>query len=109
MNSAGLMHPGQPTLTVGSGPCSSVSHELTRLPRSPERLEQLSDELVREPHHRQPHDLECCDHRTDPGIGLRCSRPALMASNAITARYLMLVVNSCAKGEFSRRADRATN
>lgn len=74
------------TLTVGPCHRGSVSHELTSLPRRPEGLEQLSDELVREPHYRHPHDLGCCDHCMDLWIGLRCSPPALMASSAITTR-----------------------
>ena len=73
-NPAGLTHPGQPTLAVGPCHRGSVSHELTRLPRRPERLKQLSNKLLREPHHRHPHDLECCDHRKDPGFPLREGR-----------------------------------
>src|SRR5665647_1887409 len=58
----GLTHPSQTALAVGAGHGRGISHELTGLPRGPERLNQLGHQLVRETHgHRHPHIFGCCD------------------------------------------------
>src|SRR5450631_4829251 len=52
----------QPGLAVGTGVGKSISHELTGLPSSPERLNQLGHGLAIEPDpHRHPQILGCCD------------------------------------------------
>jgi hypothetical protein len=75
--------PRQTALTMGTGDGRGISHELTALPRSPERLDQLGHQLVRETNgHRNPHILGCCDDRDNPRIPLRndedhvCTRSA---------------------------------
>jgi len=51
-------------LTVGAGDGRGISHELTGLPRGPERLDKLGPELVGETDgHPHPNILGCCDDR----------------------------------------------
>src|SRR5664279_5237022 len=47
-HTTGLTHPGQTAVAVGAGHGGGIGHELTALPRSPERLDQLGHQLVRE-------------------------------------------------------------
>jgi hypothetical protein len=68
-HTTGLTNPRQTAVAAGAGDGRGISHELTALPRGPERLDQPGHQLVRETNgHRHPHILGCCDDRENPRI-----------------------------------------
>ncbi len=69
-HATGLTHPSQTALTVAARDGRGVGHELTGLPCGPERLNQLSHQLVRETHcHRHPHILGVATTARTQGSG----------------------------------------
>ena len=64
-------------MAVGMRDSRRIGQELTGLQCRPKRLDQLGNELVREPdrHQHPPRILGCCNHRENPGTGYRYASP----------------------------------